>query len=150
MTDELRSKPQPDQGFPDPSVHTPVGFDTGDPYATMNAANYKAIMDAAALKQSQIDAETIRQGGQGYQRLVDQNQQLFSTTLQQNQQLFNVSLNVLSNLALMSAKTLDKDTNEINSEGIGAAVAEGVQVGIAGQSAEIAAIVKAVVDGMAK
>ena len=111
------------QPYPNgPAIHQAAEFDPGDPYAAGNATNFKAVVDAHALNQSQVAQETTRQQGSNYQALRDQNQQLFANTLQQNQQLFNVALQNLSNMTLMSAKVLDKDTNEINSEAIGAQV----------------------------
>jgi len=105
-----------------PAIHNAAEFDPGDPYAAGNATNFKAVVDAHAINQSQIAQETTRQQSRNYHNLLDQNQQLFANTLQQNQSLFQVALTTLSNMAIISAKTVDKDTNEISSEAIGAQI----------------------------
>jgi hypothetical protein len=109
---------------------TPVAFDTGDPYAANSATNYKAVVDAHNLKQSEIDANTIQQqiattqqNNRSYAQLMEQNQQLFAQTMNQNNALFNVSLQVLSNLAVISAKTVDTGVHEVAQDKISAEIA---------------------------
>jgi hypothetical protein len=63
-------------------------------------------------------------------QLASERGQLFTSVLSQQQQMFQASLPTLariwSNGATLDVKTLDKDTNEINSEAVGAEVVAGL------------------------
>ena len=98
-------------------------FDAHDPFAANNVTNYKHVVDAAALKQSQMDAETIRQQGRNYGTLMEQNQMLFERLMAQDAQLFNVALTALTNMVVMSTKELNPGSAaEINEDAVGAKV----------------------------
>ena len=140
----MEDQARPLKQFPDPSVHTPVGFDTGDPYAAGNAANFKTIVDAHALKQSQIDADTIRQGSDLFQALQSERQQLFAVSLRALNDAVTVSSRISANGATMDAKNLDKDTTDITSEAVGAQVVADISPAIT--SAVEAAVAQSVGD----
>jgi hypothetical protein len=63
-------------------------------------------------------------------QLAGERTQLFTSVLSQQQQMFQASLPTLARIwangATLDAKTLDKDTNEVNSEAIGAEVIAGL------------------------
>jgi hypothetical protein len=101
-------------------------------------------------------------------QLASERGQLFSSVLGQQQQMFQASLPTLARIwangATLDVKTLDKDTNEINSEAVGAevvaglapeirqaidaAVAKNVNVTGTADNALAAAVAKAVVDAL--
>jgi hypothetical protein len=101
-------------------------------------------------------------------QLASERGQLFTSVLSQQQQMFQASLPTLARIwangATLDVKTLDKDTNEINSEAVGAevvaglapeirqaidaAVAKNVNVTGTADNALAAAVAKAVVDAL--
>lgn len=103
-------------------------------------------------------------------QLSGERHQLFSSVLGQQQQMFQSSLPTLARIwangATLDVKTLDKDTNEVNSESIGAevvaglapeirqaidaAVAKNVNLTGTADNAMAAAIAKAVVEALSQ
>ena len=149
MTDELRDKRVPDQGYPDPSVHTPVGFDTGDPYASMNAANYKHIMDAAALKQSQIDAETQRQASAVFWQGWAQQNALNAASLSESRLTFATHLQTITNGMVIGEKVVDVSPQEVAQDTISARQARDLGEEVTRLLGQVEAL-KASIDGVTK
>lgn len=77
-----------------------------------------------------LEAAITQQNQQLFGSLQSERQQLFANTLNQQQALFGVALPSLARQwadgVTLGAKTLDKDTNEINSEAVGAEVVAGL------------------------
>jgi hypothetical protein len=120
---------------------------------------------------------TLQQTGTNYARMIAEANALFAQALTQRDQLFaqavrhaednhQVVLRMAQQHATLDVKTLDKDTNEINSESVGAevvaglapeirqaidaAVAKNVNVTGTADNALAAAVAKAVVEALAK
>ena len=77
-----------------------------------------------------LEAQIAQQNQQLFASLQGERQQLFANTLTQQQALFGAALPSMARLwadgVTIGAKTLDKDTNEINSEAVGAEVVAGL------------------------
>jgi hypothetical protein len=142
------------------------------------ATNDKVLAtDAAALRVYQGHDLTLQQTGTNYARMIAEANALFAQALTQRDQLFaqavrhaednhQVVLRMAQQHATLDVKTLDKDTNEINSESVGAevvaglapeirqaidaAVAKNVNVTGTADNALAAAVAKAVVEALAK
>lgn len=102
------------------------------------ATNDKVLAtDAAALRVYQCHDLTLQQTGANYARMLAEANALFAQALTQRDQLFaqavrhtednhQVVLRMAQQHATLDVKTLDKDTNEINSEAVGAEVVAGL------------------------
>lgn len=151
------------------------------------ATNDKVLAtDAAALRVYQGHDLTLQQTGTNYSRMIAEANALFAQALTQRDQLFaqalrhsednhqivnrlaqehaTIGARIAQEQATIGVKTLDKDTNEINSEAVGAevvaglapeirqaidaAVAKNVNVTGTADNALAAAIAKAVVDAL--
>ena len=73
-----------------------------------------------------LEAQVVQQNQQLFSSLQSERQQLFANTLGQQQALFGVALPSLgrhwADGVTLSSKTLDLDTNEVNSQVVGAEV----------------------------
>lgn len=102
------------------------------------ATNDKVLAtDAAALRVYQGHDLTLQQTGANYARMLAEANALFAQALIQRDQLFaqavrhaednhQVVLRMAQQHATLDVKTLDKDSNEINSEAVGAEVVAGL------------------------
>jgi hypothetical protein len=141
------------------------------------ATNDKVLAtDAAALRVYQGHDLTLQQTGTNYARMIAEANALFTQALTQRDQLFTQALRhaednhqivtrIAQEQATIGTKTLDKDTNEINSEAVGAevvaglapeirqaidaAVAKNVNATGTSDNAIAAAVAKAVVEALA-
>jgi hypothetical protein len=142
------------------------------------ATNDKVLAtDAAALRVYQGHDLTLQQTGANYARMLAEANALFAQALTQRDQLFaqavrhaednhQVVLRMAQQHATLDVKTLDKDSNEVNSESVGAevvaglapeirqaidaAVAKNVNVTATADNALAAAVAKAVVEALAQ
>jgi len=106
------------------------------------ATNDKVLAtDAAALRVYQGHDLSLQQTGTNYTRMVAEGNALFAQALTQRDQLFAQGLRhaednhqIVARMAQQHAtldiKILDKDTNEVNSEAIGAKVVDGIEPAI--------------------
>ncbi len=106
------------------------------------ATNDKLLTtDAAALRVYQGHDLSLQQTGTNYARMMAEANQLFAQALAQRDQLFSQALRhaednhqvvvrMAQQHATLDAKSLDKDTNEINSEAVGAKVVDGIEPAI--------------------
>jgi hypothetical protein len=106
------------------------------------ATNDKVLAtDAAALRVYQGHDLSLQQSGTNYARMVAEANALFAQALTQRDQLFSQALRhaedthqvvvrMAQQHATLDAKNLDKDTNEVNSEAVGAKVVDGIEPAI--------------------
>jgi hypothetical protein len=106
------------------------------------ATNDKVLAtDAAALRVYQGHDLSLQQTGTNYARMLAEANALFAQALTQRDQLFSQALRhsednhqvvvrMAQQHATLDVKILDKDTNEINSEAVGAKVVDGIEPAI--------------------
>ena len=106
------------------------------------ATNDKVLAtDAAALRVYQGHDLSLQQTGINYARMMAEANALFAQALTQRDQLFSQALRhsednhqvvvrMAQQHATLDVKILDKDTNEVNSEAVGAKVVDGIEPAI--------------------
>ncbi len=106
------------------------------------ATNDKVLAtDAAALRIYQGHDLSLQQTGINYARMMAEANALFAQALTQRDQLFSQALRhsednhqvvvrMAQQHATLDVKILDKDTNDVTSEGVGAKVVDGIEPAI--------------------